>query len=475
MSLVRALRAAAYGSLSATMAKRGALIALAVLAGCGGTSPNPVTVPQSPIRQVYNERTEKPGKYIKHVVIIVQENRSFDNLFAGFPGANAPMFGYAGNVRIKLHETPLEAPGHAYNDYKAAMISWNHGEMNGFNNVYFSGSGSDEYAAYAYVPRSETAPYWSFAKQYVLADNMFPTEFGASFTAHLSLIAGNTNISRAPRAEVDAPDGLPWGCDAPPGTTTDTLDINDVERSNGPFPCFTRFRTLADRLDEAGIPWKYYAAPVNQFPGEYWSEFSAIRAVRYGPDWNNVVSPPNQVLNDVSSGKLADVSWVTPDWQDSDHDGSGYNYGPSWVTSIINTIGQSQYWNSTAIVVLWDEWGGWYDNVPPPQLDFRGLGIRVGCIIVSPYARMKIARGKKRGYISHTVYEYGSILKFVEQVFGLPRIGSPSAGFTDTRANSIIDSFDFTQRPRGFARVAAPYSAAHFRKERPSYVLPDKD
>jgi phospholipase C len=111
--------------------------------------------------------------------------------------------------------------------------------------------------------------------------------------------------------------------------------------------------------------------------------------------------------------------------------------------------------------------------VPPPQLDFRGLGIRVGCIIISPYAR--IAPGAKAGYVSHTQYEYGSILKFIEQVFNLPPIGPSSMGFTDTRATSILDSFDFTQAPRPFTAIPLRYPESHFRSEQPSFVPPDSD
>jgi phospholipase C len=411
------------------------------------------------------------GKYLKHVVIIIQENRSFDNMFSGFPGADAPRFGYEGKKKIALHATPLEDPGNIENNWRDSISGWNNGKMNGFAHEHFYG-GSRDYA-YAYVPRAESAPYWAMARQFVLADHMFPTEFGPSFTAHLSLIAGNTNIEQGPLAEVDAPNHIIWGCDAPPGTRSFTLNVHRVERFNGPFPCFTRFPTLADVLDAPGVSWKYYASPLSRIGGKVWSEFSSIRAVRYGPDWKNVISPQTRILDDVPAGTLADVSWITPDWKDSDHTGSGYDDGPSWVASIVNAIGGSSYWGSTAIVVLWDDWGGWYDNVPPPQLDFRGLGIRVGCIIISPYAR--IAPGAKTGYVSHTQYEYGSILKFIEQVFNLPPIGPPSAGFTDTRATSILDTFDFTQSPRAFTVIPSRYPESHFLSERPSFIPPDSD
>ncbi|HEX3670914.1 MAG TPA: alkaline phosphatase family protein [Candidatus Cybelea sp.] len=436
------------------LARRALLCSAALTAGCGSSgSTSPATMPSA----------AAPSQYIKHVVIIVEENRSFDNMFSGFPGADAPRFGYAGKKRIALHPTPLENPGDIENNWRDSISGWNHGKMNGFQHEHFYGGPLDY--AYAYVPRSESAPYWTMAKQYVLADRMFPTEFGPSFTAHLSLIAGNTDIKTGPIAEVDAPDTLKWGCEAPPGSRSFTLNAQRVEQFNGPFPCFDHFPTLADRLDAAAVTWKYYASPLTHIGGKVWSEFSTIRAVRYGPDWKNVISPQTRILTDVPGGALAGVSWVTPDWVDSDHTGSGYNRGPSWVASVVNAIGESSYWDSTAIFVLWDDWGGWYDDVPPPQLDFRGLGIRVPCIVISPYA--------KRGYVAHTQYEYGSILKTVEELFGLPPIGPASAGFTDTRASDMFDAFDFTQAPRAFSPIPAPYSESSFLRERPSFVPPD--
>ncbi|HEY6327033.1 MAG TPA: alkaline phosphatase family protein [Candidatus Cybelea sp.] len=430
-----------------------ALTCVAWLCGCGGS-----TVPFAPLAG------SSPARhYIKHIVIVVQENRSFDNLFSGFPGADAPRFGYAGGKKIPLHATPLEDPGNIENNWRDSIAGWNHGSMNGFEREHFYGGPLDY--AYAYVPRGESAPYWAMARRYVLADRMFPTEFGPSYTAHLSLIAANTTFKAGPVAQVDAPDQLPWGCDAPHGTRSFTLNARRIERFNGPFPCFDDFRSMADTLDAAGVSWKYYAAPLSKIGGQVWSEFSSIRAVRYGPDWKKVISPQSRILRDTPRGMLADVSWVTPDWQDSDHTGSGYDRGPSWVASIVNAIGESRYWSSTAIVVLWDDWGGWYDDAPPPQLDFRGLGLRVPCIILSPYA--------KPGYVSHTQYEFGSVLKFVEEVFDLPPIGLPAGGFTDTRAASIVDGFDFTQAPRRFTLIHARYPESVFLDERPSYVPPD--
>jgi phospholipase C len=133
----------------------------------------------------------------------------------------------------------------------------------------------------------------------------------------------------------------------------------------------------------------------------------------------------------------------------------------------VNAVGEGPDWDSTAIVVLWDDWGGWYDNVPPPQLDFKGLGIRVPCIIISPYA--------KTNYVSHTRYEFSSILKFTEQAFSLPVLGAPADGYTDTRANSLVDSFNFTQKPRAFVKIPAKYPISYFLTHPQSMRVPDDD
>jgi phospholipase C len=407
------------------------------------------------------------GRYIKHVVIIVQENRSFDNLFSGYPGAYAATTGVMHTgAKVPLHATSLQGVD-IWHDWTNAMTAWNNGQMNGFDlNPLTSGGQAGAYP-YAYIARRLVKPYWTMASQYVLADHMFPTMFGPSFTGHLDLIAGTTDLSPS-EAEVDGPDNAPYGCDAPAGTTTSVIGPRRIEYGGaGPFPCFTQFRTLADTLDAARVSWRYYAPPVIAgSTGEIWSEFDAIRDVRYGPDWQrNVISPQTLVLAAAAKGTLPGVTWVIPDAADSDHVGQGPADGPSWVAAVVNAIGTGPDWKHTAIVVVWDDWGGWYDSVPPPQLDFRGLGIRVGCLIVSPYA--------KSHYVSHTVYEFGSILKFVEQVFGLPPLGTLAEGYTDTRARSLTDSFDFTQPPRAFKRIPAPVPASVFLTRPPSLVPPD--
>ncbi len=404
------------------------------------------------------------SKYVKHVVVIIQENRSFENFFAGFPGANAPMYGYSKKlggkrVRVHLHQTTFEMNPNLPHYWQTAITGWHKGSMDGFHR-----GSHGNYAAYAYVERSQVAPYWAMAQQYVLADAMFPTEFGGSYTAHLTAVAGSDNLSPTV-ALVNYPTHAPNDCDSPPGTKSSTVNSHrKVGRGNGPFPCFTQFNTMAQVLDGAKIPWKYYVT--RHLNGGIWSPFEAISYVRYGKDWNaDIIAPQTKVLTDIQSGKLPSVSWVTPSHEDSDHPGAHSDKGPSWVTSIVNAIGESKYWNTTAIVVIWDDWGGWFDNAPPPQLDFRGLAIRVPCLIISPYTK---EGPSSKGYVSRTQYEYGSILRFIEQAFGLPFIGPASAGYTDERATSIVDSFDFTQPPRAFTPFESKYPASYFLHEPPS-------
>jgi phospholipase C len=342
------------------------------------------------------------------------------------------------------------------------MAGWDNGKMDGFEHNLSHGRPTGTYP-YSYLRHDVIGPYRAMAGQYVLADHMFPAMFGPSFTAHLTLIASMTN--QAPnKAVVDLPTGTPWGCDAPPGATTPAINEKRVIIPGGAgFPCFSQFTTMADTLDEKNVSWKYYAPNILKYSA--WSAFDAIKSVRYGPDWAKVQTPEWRVLVDAKNGALPSFSWVTPDAQDSDHPGEGSDTGPSWVAAVVNSIGESQYWDSTAIFVVWDDWGGWYDNVPPPQLDFKGLGIRVGCIVISPYA--------KKNYVSHVPYEFGSMLHFSEQVFGLRALGPASAGYTDLRANTMLDAFDFTQKPRAYVPIPAKYPMSFFENHPQSMRAPD--
>jgi hypothetical protein len=192
---------------------------------------------------------------------------------------------------------------------------------------------------------------------------------------------------------------------------------------------------LGDELDGAGKSWRHYAAG----KPSGWNGYSSIKHIRFGPDWTtNVFGSAAQVLKDVKAGTLANVTWITPSCANSDHAGCGSTHGPDWIANIVNAVGRSPFWNSTAVFVMWDEWGGWYDHVQPPYVDYDGLGLRVPLLVISPYA--------KKGHVSHVQYEHGSILRFIEDEFGLGRLTA-----SDARANSpAADCFDFTRPPRSF-------------------------
>ena len=459
------------------------LFGLVLWVGCSspGTGSTGTHVALPPVRP----SSGSASKYISNVIVVIQENRSFENFFAGWPGANAPMSGCAspqpsGNAVVMpasqqglppssiscpgkdsvvtLHQVTFKDNADLEHDWGSSMIEWNKGQMDGFS-AY--GTKQGPHQAYAYLQHSQIEPYRLMAKQYVLADEMFPTEFGGSFTAHLTLIAGTDDIKLPSEAEVNFPSHAPDDCDSQPGTKSSYLTPNRVVHFfDGPFPCFDQFNTIAQVLDSAQVSWKMYATRL--LDGGFWEPFEAIKYVRYGSDWsNNIIAPQSTFLTDASSGKLASVSWVTPTRPDSDHPAYKSDQGPSWVASIVNAVGSSQYWSKSAIIVVWDDWGGFYDNAPPRQLDYRGLGMRVPCLIISPYA--------KHGVVVHTQYEYGSILRFIEEVNGLPpgSIGSTPDGYTDARAKSLDDAFDFTQQPRKFKAIPSKYPISHFVHERP--------
>jgi phospholipase C len=455
-----------------------AFLGVIVPAGCfsSGSTPSVLkdTLPQS----------GSSGKYISHVVVIIQENRSFENFFTGYPGANAPASGCAipeknarpeitprfarrgsrltcppGDVSVPLKPITFASVDLAH-DWRSSKVSWDGGKMDGFSKFCCKGG---PYPAYSYVERSLIAPYWDIAQQYVLADEMFPTEWGGSYTGHQTLVAGTDDIELPSEAVIDNPESTK-GCDSPPGAKSSYVtSAGKVEMNSGPFPCFNQWNSIAEVLDDAGVSWKYYAR--KKVGAGIWEPFESIQYVRYGPDWAaNVVIPETTILTDPGKGNLASVSFVTPSFPDSDHPPlkgeKGSDRGPSWVASVVNAIGESSYWDSTAIVVLWDDWGGWYDNSKPPQLDYRGLGFRVPCLIISPYARS--------GYVDKTQYEFASVLKFIEEVFGTGSIGPASQGYTDGRAASLDAAFDFNQPPRSFTAIPSKYPASYFLHEAPS-------
>lgn len=440
-----------------------ALIFAIAVTGCIGAGGTAALTPSRP-------PTPAPAK-IEHVVIIVQENRSFNNLFMGYPGAHTVDRGFDSDGRsIKLEpiglETSWDLDHSSYSFFSACngtgSFPGTDCRMNGFNKEYV-GCGHQRYPPcpiehpqYAYVPHRETEPYFRIAGQYVLADRMFASNFDASsFISHQYIIAGQASSA------VNYPMSA-WGCEGGPGDTIGTVTQQRTLYGSYIRTCFEN-RTLGDELDRAGLSWAFYAAYYSSGYINIWSAYQAIKHIYYGPDWRKDVLPNTGFFDDVEHNKLRAVSWVTPSCANSDHAGCGSKTGPSWVASLINAVGKSKYWNSTAIFVFWDDYGGWYDDVAPKLVDYDGLGMRIPLLVISPYA--------KRGFVSHVHYEHGSILKFVEDLWNLPRLAA-----SDTRANSLVpDCFDFSQPPRRFVPIAAPLGESYFRHQPPDLRIPDAE
>jgi phospholipase C len=399
----------------------------------------------------------------QHVVVIFQENRTPDNLFHGLPNADIANTGQnsSGKV-ITLSPIPLANDYDLSHAHKAFVDMFDNGKMDGADKIPIvckkgATNCPPPNPQFMYVMPSDVQPYFQLAEAYTFGDRMFQTNEGPSFPAHQFIIAGTS----APTATSDLfaaenPSGADTGCTAPPDATVLLIDPLGNENQST-YPCFEHL-TLMDSLDTQKLTWNYYAP----LPGSIWTGPNAIQHLRSGPDWAKVIIPQTQVLTDIANGQLAQVSWVIPDGADSDHASSNDGTGPSWVASIVNAIGTSQYWGNTAVIITWDDWGGWYDHVPPTIYNSYEYGFRVPLIIVSPYSR--------QGYVSHVTHDFGSILKFTEEVFNLP-----SLGYADSRADDFSDCFDLTQTPIPFQVVPAKVDQNFFLTVKRPGKPPDDD
>jgi phospholipase C len=466
------------------MKRLAVLLVVAMATACSSSYPPSALPAASQPGSNVGHRSSFP---ITHVVIIMQENRSFDNFFHGFPGANSATSGYGHGVKYTLQELPLKY-GFDLNHYHYQFLEdYDGGKSDGWDRLIhmpspYQQAPSCPYAdwvnhpscwqfwttkqkkqlAFSYVKKSDIQAYWTMASQYTLGDHNFASTNGPSFGPHQELITGQEGHAS------EVPSNMPWGCDAPQEKEW-YLQYGQADPPEFPpavghevlggDPCFT-YASVADLLDNAKVTWRWYKQPdptPSKSSDSYWLDaFDAIKAVRNGPDYANVVTPDWQIVSDITSGKLAQVSWVMPHGGASDHPGGGSGAcGPAWVTEVVNAIGQSQYWKSTAIVITWDEWGGWFDHLVPPQYPnsqthaLEGLGYRVPLIIVSPYA--------KKHYVSKSQHETASALHFIEQMFGLPFIGHGSSQtFDDQRADWYQDAFNFSQNASTFKAIPKP-------------------
>jgi phospholipase C len=333
-------------------------------------------------------------------------------------------------------------------------------------------------------------PYLRLATQYGWANYMFQTNQGPSFPAHQFIFGGTSAPSAADDAAgIYASENMSntgvtgtiatAGCIAPAGTTVDLIGPTGGE-DRKIYPCFEH-STLPDVLP-GDVTWRYYAPSA----GSIWTAPNAIQHICestgpggqcVGSAWSaNVDLKPADVLSDIAACNLRSISWVIPTGANSDHASVNDGGGPSWVSAIVNAIGNSStcdnnagYWQNTAIIITWDDWGGWYDHERPtflaqPVGDYQ-LGFRVPMIFVSAYT--------SAGYINNARHDFGSILRFIEHNFG---IQEGALNFADSRATNDLTAFyDFSHTPRKYQNISAPKSASFFLHDKRKATDPDDD
>ena len=369
---------------------------------------------------------------IEHVLVLMQEDRTFDHYFGTYPGANGPPVGLsvprdpdapdAGSVEpFKLGVTRTISLPHSE---KAMRSAFNDGSVDGFVRAAEQFGAEDGALTMGYYDFEEIPLYWNLANDYVLADNWFSSVMGPSFTNHMYLYAATA-----------------------------------AGYTSAPEEGMAGVRTIFDALEEQGTSWKIYVqnyAPEANFRNPLarlglipeaaqlvWVPLLGIPRFVDDPELNSHIVDLNEYYLDLRNDALPAVSYIVPR-AFSEHPPGDLVLGQYATTGILASLMRSSSWESSAFIITWDEWGGWFDHVSPPQVDADGYGFRVPALIVSPYA--------KRGYIDSTVYDHTSILKFIEWLFELPPLTE-----RDARANNLLSAFDFTQPPRPPVAPAAVY------------------
>jgi phospholipase C len=364
---------------------------------------------------------------IKHVIVILEENHTFDNYFGTYPGVNGIY-----NVKAMPDEPggpPAVAPylftspvlkANLNNSWTAAHDAYDNGSMNGFISAQNGSDVTMGYYDYHLIPY-----YWDYATQYTLFDNFFSSVMGPSLPNHLYLLAGQSG-----GLTIDSRYGVF-------NFSSSTVRSDDFE-----------FESAINELEAAHVSWRYYAGGSGFLNN--WNPLPAFPYVANNQSLDDNVVETGQFVNDLKNGSLPSVSWVMPDSDIvSEEPPANVTLGEQTVVSEINAVMNSQYWNSTAIFLTWDDWGGFYDHVPPPRVDQYGYGFRVPLLVISPYAR--------QGFVDNTQGDFTSVLKFIETDFGLGSLSS-----RDAKANDLYSAFDFTQAPRAPLVLPGPFVPNHY-------------
>jgi phospholipase C len=367
---------------------------------------------------------------IRHIVWIIQENRTFDNYFGTYPGANGippetclPVL--PGSTRcVKPFHITEGPPCDMSHEWNVAHAAWDNGRMDGF--VWAEGSNF----TMGYLDQRDIPNYWAYARHYVLADNFFSSLTGPSLPNHVYTVAAQsggliTNVCSADH------------------------EIDELKSRMDDDDGFS-FASIVKLLAAHNVSWKYYVqtrAPLPKGnldpchvtapePHELglWNPLPGFKAVRDNPGLMDRLVDLKEFESDLQHGTLPAVSWIVPDFQDSEHIPAPADQGMWHVTGLVNALMRSKYWADSAIFITWDDYGGFYDHVAPPQMDAYGYGPRVPLLVISPYA--------KPGYVTHQQGDLTAMLRFVEERFNLPHLTA-----RDHYTGDMSDAFDFDQSP----------------------------
>jgi len=431
------------------------LFIVGIVPACGSVNNEIQTLSgNTPIEQAPPQK--KLDQPVQHVFIIVMENHTYDNYFLAYPnptGDPAPTRGLASGGRLVTITEPTRddwSPGD--NSFSDAHLDYDGGLMNGFDEAahqpglpgdrYFHADGTDgayvSYGVTVEAGRRRLGYYWFLADQGVLSDHWFTSQMGQSFPNHVYTLTASSG-----------------GSISNPGTTNGQFDVLDpatgaITQDNH-FSAARIATALPVELENAGLAWTVFQetddTPIFNLPTNFLLDLQAtvsdIDVISNLPDFNQrLITTPNldQRLSEyLAKGWGGHVTLIKPNDFNGEHPGVGtVSDGQTWVRSIIDAIGNSSLWPNSVIILTWDDYGGFYDHVAPPQVDGFGLGFRVPCLIVSPYV--------KKGIVQHQVREHSSIAAFCEKVFGLPAMTA-----RDAAADNLMDAFDFGQIPRPFS------------------------
>jgi phospholipase C len=422
------------------------LVLVAAVAACTarGTSPSPIPAnldPASPRPFGFASpsdaaQVEQARQKIDHVVFIIKENRTFDTMFGTFPGADGATSGTTcdGQTMPLGHATDrVEDAGHSFADGITAVDG---GKMDCFNPLGF-----------VQYQQTDIPNYWRYAQTFTLADRFFTSIYGPTGVEHLWTFAAQSDrfvdherpgqFGTGRREFCDDPFELAYALPVMDRAQQEKVFALEEQGASGAaqitsmyrprWPC-TDVAVLPDRLQAAHISWKEYLGP-----NEWVQPLRMVKHVRFSSMYDDVV-PWSNFLADLQAGALPAVSWLTPPYAQSEHPPASMCEGENWTVQVLNALMESPEWASTAVVLTWDDFGGFYDHVAPPHVDLYGLGPRVPALIISPYA--------KPGSVDHTQYEFASVLRFIEMIFAVPPLTT-----RDAAANDMLGAFDFSRAP----------------------------